>query len=136
MSVDETDQAERQFWIGLEFRVSSEMETQQIKARVREPTRRTRGRSLAHYKRLPLWCDGFIPERYLLDRVPGRITGVVWIGFIGVTHQEQWKFTLVLPFSASGRADIRWSDLLPASEVSGWLVVAPEKKEIEVRLGQ
>src|SRR5215475_5160878 len=136
MFPDEGDQAERQFWIGLEFRVSSEMETQQIKARVRELTRRSRGRSLAHYKRLRLWCDGFIPEHYLLDQVPGRITGVVWIGFIGVTHQEQWKFTLILPFSVSGRADIRWSDLLPGSEASGWLVVAPEKKEIEVRLGQ
>ena len=106
MFPDEGDQAERQFWIGLEFRVSSEMETQQIKARVRELTRRSRGRSLAHYKRLRLWCDGFIPERYLLDWVPGRITGVVWIGFIGVTHQEPWKFTLILPFSVSGRADI------------------------------
>jgi len=43
MFPDEGDQAERQFWIGLEFRVSSEMETQQIKGRVRELTRRTRG---------------------------------------------------------------------------------------------
>jgi hypothetical protein len=86
-------------------------------------------------RRLLLWCDGFIPEAYLLDRVQGRITGVVWMG-MGPRHQEAWKFTLVLPFSVSGRADIRWSDLLPASEASGWLVVAPEKKEIEVRLGQ
>ena len=33
MFPDEGDQAERQFWIGLEFRVSSEMETQQIKGK-------------------------------------------------------------------------------------------------------
>jgi len=42
MFPDEGDRAERQFWTGLEFRVSSEMETQHIKATVRELTRRTR----------------------------------------------------------------------------------------------
>ena len=113
----EEGQAERQFWTVLEFRVCDEMDKQPI------------------CRRLRLWCDGFIPEAYLVDRVPGRITGVVWMG-MGPRHQEAWKFTLVLPFSVSGRADIRWSDLLPASEASDWLVVAPEKKEIEVGLGQ
>jgi hypothetical protein len=120
MSPEEGDQAERQFWNVLEFRVCDEMDKQPI------------------CRRLRLWCDGFIPERYLLGSLPGRITGVVWIGFIGSRRQEAWNFSLTLPFSASGRADIRWSDLLPASEARGWLIVAPEEKEIEieVRLGQ
>jgi len=117
MFPDDCDQAERQFWIGLEFRVSNEMEVQPI------------------CKRLRLWCDGFIPERYLLDRVPSRITGAVWIG-VGRWRQEAWNFSLVSPFPVSDRADITWLDLLPASEAHGWLVVAPEKKEIEVGLGQ
>jgi hypothetical protein len=117
MFPDEDDQAERQFWIGLEFRVCCEMDKHPICRRIR------------------LWCDGFIPEDYLLDRVPGSITGIVWIG-MGPRHQEKWKFSLILPFSASGRADITWSDLLPASEANGWLVIALEKKEIEVRLSQ
>jgi hypothetical protein len=112
---NEVDQAERWFWAGLEFRVSREMEKHPI------------------CRRLRLWCDGFIPEDYLLDRVPGRITGIVWIGD---GRQERWKFSLILPFSASGRADITWSDLLPASDANGWLLIDLEKKEMEVRLSQ
>jgi len=116
MFPDEGDQAERWFWAGLEFRVSREME--------KHPTCR----------QLRLWCDGFIPEDYLLDRVPGRITGVVWIG--DEQRQEKWKFSLTLPYSPSCRSDINWSDLLPAPEANEWLVVDLEKKEIEVRLDQ
>jgi hypothetical protein len=117
MFPDEGDQVERQFWTSLEFHVSREMQKQPI------------------CRRLGLWCDGFIPEHYLLNLVPRRVTGVVWIG-TGPQRQEKWKFSLMLPFSASGRADITWSDLLPASEANGWLVIALEKKEIEVRLSQ
>jgi hypothetical protein len=112
---DDCDEAERQFWIGLEFRVSREME------------------KLPVSRRLGPWCDGFIPHDYLFDCVPSRITGVVWIG-VGSRRQEAWNFSLVLPFAVSGRADITWSALLPASEADGWLVIAPEKKELEVRL--
>lgn len=77
---------------------------------------------------LGLWCDGFIPEHYLLDQVPRRIVGFVWIG-MGARHQEKWKFSLILPPTISG-----WSDLLPTSEANGWLEIVPEKMEIEVRL--
>ena len=111
----EDDQAERQFWSGLEFRVSREMQSQ------------------PSCRRLGLWCDGFIPEHYLLDRVPHRITGVAWIG-IGSRHQEKWSFSLVLPFLASSHGKINWAALLPPPEANGWLVIAPEKKEIEVKL--
>jgi len=52
---------------------------------------------------------------------------------MGTRHNEKWKFSLILTFSTSGRADIAWSDLLPAEAN---VVIAPEKKEIEVRLGQ
>lgn len=117
MSSDEGDQSERQFWDGLEFCVSREMQKQPM------------GRSLG------LWCDGFIPEHYLLDQLPRRITGLVWIG-MGPRHQETWKFSLVLPPSTSDPIGAVWSDLLPISEASGWLVIATEKKEIEVRLGR
>ncbi len=116
MLPDEGDQAERLFWTRLEFRACDEMDKQPICRRHR------------------LWCDGFIPEHYFLDRVPGRITGEVWIGMAAT--QEKWKFSLTLPFSASRRADIAWSDLVPASEANGWLGIALEKKEIKVRLNR
>jgi hypothetical protein len=52
----ERDEAERQFRNVREFRVCYEIDKQPI------------------CRRLRLWCDGFIPERYLLDSEPGRIT--------------------------------------------------------------
>jgi hypothetical protein len=105
--------AERRFWTALEFRVCDEMQN--------EP----------NCRRLRLWCDGFIPEQYFLDQEPNRVTGVAWIG-TDLT-QEAWAFSLILSSSASSRADINWAGLLPPPEAKVWLVVAPQKKEIEVR---
>jgi hypothetical protein len=116
MASDEGDQAERQFWTTLEFRVCDEM------------------RRLPVPRKLGLWCDGFIPENYIFDRMPNYITGVVWIG-TGPRGQEKWKFVLMLPSSLSSPSDIAWSELLPAPEASGWLIVATEKKELEIELG-
>ena len=115
MFPNESNRTERQFWSALAFRVCREMQNHPI------------------CKQRRLWCDGFIPEHYLLDREPRCITGVAWMG-MGGRHQEEWKFSLILPLAASGRADIIWSDLTPGSETDGWLVIAPEKKKIEVRL--
>ncbi len=103
MFPDEGYQAQRQFWIDLEFRVRCEM----------EPICR----------RLGLMYDGLTLKRYdLLDGVPSRITGVV--SMMGTRQVEKWRFSLILPFSTSGRADIPWSDLLPAEAN---VVIAPEK---------
>jgi len=98
--------AEHQFWIDLHVRVCCEME---------RPIFRRFGR-----------FEGLIPKRYyLLDGVPRRITGVAWT--MGARGSENWKFSLILPFSTS------WSDL---SLVEANVVITPEKKEIEVELGQ
>src|SRR5262249_7254940 len=98
--------AEHQFWIDLHVRVCCEME---------RPIFRRLGR-----------FEGLIPKRYyLLDGVPRRITGVAWT--MGARGSENWKFSLTLPFSTS------WSDLSPAEAN---VVITPEKKEIEVELGQ
>jgi len=98
--------AEHQFWIDLHVRVCCEME---------RPIFRRLGR-----------FEGLLPKRYyLLDGVPRRITGVAWT--MGARGSENWKFSLILPFSTS------WSDL---SLVEANVVITPEKKEIEVELGQ
>jgi len=52
MFPDESNRTERQFWSALAFRVSREMQNHPICTQRR------------------LWCDGFIPEHYLLDREP------------------------------------------------------------------
>ena len=51
-----------------------------------------------------LWCDGFIPENYFLDRHPPTISGRAWIG-IG-KRQEQWAFTLLLPGRVTDQSPI------------------------------
>jgi len=107
---------EREFWSALEFRVCREMDNM--------PTCR----------RQRLWCDGFIPEQYQFDRLPSSITGGVWI--VTGQSQEKWKFTLILPPSASSGSEITWSDLLPPDEASGWFGISVEKKEIRVRLNR
>ena len=114
MFPDEGNLTERQFWAILARRVSREMQ--------KHPT----------CKQHRLWCDGLLGERYFLDSEPRRITGVAWID--SGRHQEEWKFSVILPLSASGAADIIWSELAPGSEVDGSFVIAPEKKEIEIRL--
>jgi hypothetical protein len=86
-------------------------------------------------KGLFLWCDGFVPERYFLDEVPMRATGSTWIGDVGSSSHEEWRFTLTLPPGTSSRTNLDWATLLPPPDVSGWLFVAAAKKELELRLG-
>ena len=113
MTVEEEEE-EQDFWSRLEFRVCREIE------------------KMPAFRRQQLWCDGFISEDYLLDRSPGLITGVVWIG--SGSCQEQWTFRLLLPSSSSSASQVAWSEILPQEEVTGWLGVNANKKELKVDL--
>jgi hypothetical protein len=106
---------EEDFWIRLEFRVCREIEKMPV------------------FRRQQLWCDGFIPESYLLDRSPRLIIGSVWIGK-GGSHQEPWTFRLFLPSSSLSTSHVAWSELLPQEEATGWLGVNATKKELKVDL--
>jgi hypothetical protein len=108
----EDDDVERRFWTELEFRVSREMRSPNL-------------------KRLFLWCDGFIPEKYFWDETPARITGEAWIG----EAQAKWKFVLWLPSGTSSRTTVDWAALLSFPEAGDWLFIAPAKKELEIKLG-
>jgi hypothetical protein len=104
---------ERKFWLGLEFRVCREL------------------RKLPDYRYL--WCDGFLPESYELDGSPRAITGDVWIG-TGPRRQEKWSFTLILPSFASSPSGMAWSALVPPEELTGWLAVDTQKRELNLDL--
>ena len=108
----ETD--EKEFWSRLEFRVCREIE------------------KMPAFRRQRLWCDGFIPEVYLLDQSPQSIAGAVWIA--SGSHQEQWRFRLFLPSPSSSSSQVTWSELVPREEETGWLGVNATKKEIKVDL--
>ena len=89
----ETD--EKEFWSRLEFRVCREIE------------------KMPAFRRQRLWCDGFIPEVYLLGQSPQSIAGAVWIA--SGSYQEQWRFRLFLPSPSSSSSQVAWSELVTHS---------------------
>ena len=108
----ETPVTEADYWPRLEFRVCREL------AGMEESALRF------------LWCDGFIPEQYLLDDPTPRITGRAWI--CNGPKQEQWEFTLVFPEAVQTVQDISWAALLPSEEATGWLGVDRDGRQIVI----
>lgn len=109
--MDETD-----YWVDLEYRVTREM------AGVEECRRRG------------MWCDGLDAQFFDFDASPRRIMGRVWVGL--PRDQEAWSFELLLPDTVASRDDIRWSELLPAEDVTRWLTVDHEGKHLVVAPGE
>ena len=109
-SVDAKD-----FWISLEWRVGSEIDCLRC----------------ADFR--GLWCDGFIPEQFqVLDARPA-ITGIVWIAKSGNRGwQQRWRFTLLLPQDVRSEEDLKWADLLPPEDVTGWLSLDPLRQTVMV----
>ena len=104
---------EDEYWEILEYRISLEMK--------RVPESRALG----------LWCDGFMPEEYILSGAGRHIRGMCWIG-LGSKKQEQWRFKLILKDHISKHSEIYWSYFMPPDNVSGWLRVFPKEKYLEI----
>jgi hypothetical protein len=77
-----------------------------------------------------LWCDGFTPQKYLMDDPVPRITGRVWI--CDGLKQAEWEFTLFLPHPVRSREAIDWAEQFPAENVTQWLAVDRRKARIEI----
>jgi hypothetical protein len=77
-----------------------------------------------------LWCDGFIPEWYLLNDPRPRITGRAWI--CNGPRQDEWKFALFLSHPVRSRDEIDWAALLPADNVTRWLAVDQRGKRLQI----
>ncbi len=105
--------SEAEFWGHLEYRVCRE-----LAAMTDKQLRR-------------LWCDGFIPEQYILDDSRPRITGRAWIGS-GTRDQSHWEFTLLLPQLAISPRELDWASLLPAENLIGWLAFDMRDRRIEI----
>jgi hypothetical protein len=105
--VDEGD-----FWLSLEYRVCREFAG-------------LNDRFLRH-----LWCDGFLPKRYLLDHSEPRITGWAWI--CNGAAQHQWQFTLFLPHPVRSSDEVDWASLLPPENVTRWLALDAPGKRIQI----
>jgi len=103
---------EADYWISLEYRVCREFE----------------GMAENHFRYL--WCDGFIAEHYLLDDTMPRIMGRAWI--CNGPSQDEWKFTLLLPYPVVSRDEVEWELLLPSESVTRWLAVDQSGKRIQI----
>lgn len=119
LTSDLSRMTEEDFWDHLEYRVTAEFA------------------GFGHPEVRRLWCDGFLPEAYVLGEADPTIRGQAWIGLGRVKgsmgeRQERWEFVLHLEPQATDRASINWSSLLPPSDVTGWLATDPVAKRIDI----
>ncbi|MEM1355108.1 MAG: hypothetical protein AAGC44_00745 [Planctomycetota bacterium] len=105
---------EQDYWDSLEFRIS------------REFAGTEKG------KQESIWCDGLIPEHYLLGQLEPKITGVAWI--CHGPNQGAWQFVLYLIGEPKLASDIEWESQLPSDEVTEWLSYEPDERRIVIRL--
>jgi hypothetical protein len=103
---------EADYWVSLEYRVCREFA------------------GMAERRLRWLWCDGFIPQQYLISEETPRVVGRAWIG--DGPSQHEWEFTLFLPHPAGSRDEIDWASLLPPEDVTRWLAVDLANKRIQV----
>jgi hypothetical protein len=100
------DGVEARFWQSLEFRVCAEFSGFE-------------DAELRHY-----WCDGLVPDKYDLQADEPCIGGTA---FCGRTGQDRWRFILLVGDKVSSAAEINWSSLLPAADMTGWM--SPHRTE-------
>jgi len=105
---------EKEFWLRLEYRVCREIDGLR--------TREFRG----------LWCDGFIPQYFDDSGERPAVRGRVWMGRGGTTHQEQWRFSLLLPENVTSPEEIDWGSILPTEDVTGWLSLDAARRVMKI----
>lgn len=105
--------SEAEYWVHLEFRLCREFA----------------GLSERRYRHF--WCDGLLPEQYILTGPSPRVCGKAWI-CNGPEQFVVWEFTLLLRQSPSSPECIDWSSLLPADDVTRWMSFDEEKRCIEI----
>ncbi len=106
---------EAEYWLRLEFRLEPEFQG-------------LRERRLRYW-----WCDGFLPQQYLVDQSPPRILGRVWM--CDDQEQDLWGFALFLPKPVRSREEIDWESLLPPQAVTRWMGFDESHKYIEIEPG-
>jgi hypothetical protein len=105
---------EREFWGRLEWRLGAEFDGL--------PERRHRY----------LWCDGLIPEEYLLEGPRPRIEGTA---FMGNSGQDRWRFVLFLGRAYQSVEEIDWCALLPPDGVTCWMCFDERERWVEMEPG-
>ncbi len=107
---------ESEFWPALEYRICREFAGTQG------------GRDAG------IWCDGLIPEEYLIALMEPKIIGRVWI--CKGSDQEEWKFVLFVVGEPRFADEITWKEHVPADDVTHWLTFDEKNKRIEINLAE
>ena len=97
----------------LEMRVSSGL------AGMREPELRR------------LWCDGFIPEKFAQTTKGSHIAGRVYMA--GGQDDPWWNFVVLLGSPPRSREAVRWEDLVPPLDRTGWLSLDFDQRFMKVK---
>jgi hypothetical protein len=85
------------------------------------------------------WCDGFLPEKFVVTRSGSHVAGRVWMDpgsrkSEGRCKQTLWNFVLLLGPRPMERDEVPWSELLPADDATGWLFLDVERQFMKVKL--
>jgi len=110
---------ENEYFNFLEGRVSGEL------AGMREPELRS------------WWCDGFLPEKFVVTRSGSHVAGRVWMDpgkRKGRGEQALWNFVLLLGRRPVERDQVQWAQLLPAADATGWLSLDFEHQFMKIKL--
>ncbi len=100
---------EQQFWEKLEMRVRREFA------------------GLKDNQLCRLTCDGFSARTFFPHEDGTRIVGQVWTLCGG-----EWDFELIVRRRIEAWEDVRWDELLPADDMTGWMSVDLERKVLKI----
>ncbi len=78
------------------------------------------------------WCDGFIPEKFVATGKGCHIAGQVWID--NGSSQTLWNFVALLGPAAKSFDDVKWAELIPAENLTGWLSLDFENKFLKMKV--
>src|SRR3954454_2356991 len=65
------------------------------------------------------WCDGFLVEKFVVTGKGCHVAGRVWMD--GGGTQTLWNFVVLLGPAIVEREAVRWAELMPAEDATGWL---------------
>jgi hypothetical protein len=77
------------------------------------------------------WCDGFHVEKFVVTGKGCHVAGRVWID--GGGTQTLWNFVVLLGPGIVEREAVRWAELIPAENVTGWLSLDFENRFMKVK---
>jgi hypothetical protein len=77
------------------------------------------------------WCDGFIPEKFVVTGKGCHVSGQVWID--NGRTQTLWNFVVLLGPSLKSFDGVDWAMLIPAEDVTGWLSLDFDNKFLKIK---